>query len=175
MRLKQRKRQRNFVHLEIPIQDIVNKSLLTKRNVAYKVVISISSSLSPAVEAIYIQRPAASSSIKHQATRRINNGGKGRRDCEERAGGRRKNGGVSAERIRSASRASSSGRRYRSGVRESHRVHVDCAEEEGGAPVQDDQQAGELRRRDHRVCVEEEDKEAEGGEGEGADAMASCE
>lgn len=50
---------------------------------------------------------------------------------------------------------------------------MDRPAEEGGAQLQDGEQVGELRQGDPRVRGQEEDREAQGSEGQGAHAVAA--
>nr|ACG39468.1 hypothetical protein [Zea mays] len=59
------------------------------------------------------------------------------------------------------------------GVRAGHRLLLARAAQEGGAPVPQDRQAGELRRRDRRLRPAQGHQEAQGGQGQGARALAA--
>jgi len=75
-----------------------------------------------------------SHSPKSKARKRVcDNGRKGRRGCEEGSRGGSETRRFTSARVRASRGASPSARRDRSGAREGHGIHVDRAEEEGGA------------------------------------------
>ncbi|GJM93705.1 hypothetical protein PR202_ga10288 [Eleusine coracana subsp. coracana] len=99
--------------------------------------------------------------------------GEGGRGGEEGPRGGPEDGRVAAVGVRSAAGPAPAGGRDRGRVRARHGVHVDRAAQEGGAPLQVGEQAGELRRGGHRVRASATHQEAQGRQGQGAHAVAA--
>lgn len=85
-----------------------------------------------------------SHSSKPKQEKGFQNGRKGRRGCKEGARGGSETCPFTAARVRASRGASPSARCDRSRAREGDGIHVDRAEEEGWARVQEDKEVGEL-------------------------------